>query len=141
MLVLTRKSESSPDDCDVIMRTPDGTEMVVRVKEIRRRQVRLGFDAPEDIEIVRAELEDRPRETVVEMCRCDAILEVPKDGKIHPCPRDRCNCALQYDEGGVSEFDKVSPAGRNTTDLEYMRNQNPRRVGEPLTEVEEIPDE
>nr|WP_324258074.1 carbon storage regulator [Cellvibrio fontiphilus] len=52
MLVLGRKASES-----VVLHLPDGNEIEVTVIEINGRgQVRLGFDAPEDVLITRTEL-------------------------------------------------------------------------------------
>ena len=51
MLVLTRHRDE-----DVVIRAADGTEILVRVIDIRSDKVRLGFDAPRDVLIHRAEV-------------------------------------------------------------------------------------
>jgi carbon storage regulator CsrA len=51
MLVLTRKPDES-----VVITTGSGEEIVVSVLGVVGQQVRLGFDADESIDIVRAEL-------------------------------------------------------------------------------------
>lgn len=50
-LTLTRKVDEK-----VILLLPDGRRAEVWVNEIRRNQVRVSFDAPRDIKILREEL-------------------------------------------------------------------------------------
>lgn len=51
MLVLARKTGEV-----VIVTLPDGREMRVTVVDIDRNKIRLGFDAPDDVKIMREEL-------------------------------------------------------------------------------------
>lgn len=51
MLVLSRKENES-----VIIKLPDGREVVVMLTAIRGDRVRLGFEAPKDIVILRQEV-------------------------------------------------------------------------------------
>jgi carbon storage regulator len=51
MLVLSRKANQT-----VIVTLPDGREMRVTVVDIDRNKIRLGFDAPDDVKIMREEL-------------------------------------------------------------------------------------
>ncbi|GAC1504370.1 MAG: hypothetical protein NVS1B10_09110 [Candidatus Saccharimonadales bacterium] len=37
-----------------------GPDIVIRVLEIRGRQVRIGIDAPKEISVLREELQDKP---------------------------------------------------------------------------------
>lgn len=54
MLVLTRKIKD-----DTIITLPDGQQVLVRVLKIKgNQQVSLGFDAPPNVNIVRAEVAD-----------------------------------------------------------------------------------
>lgn len=54
MLVLTRKIKD-----DTIITLPDGQQVLVRVLKIKgNQQVAIGFDAPPNVNIVRAEVAD-----------------------------------------------------------------------------------
>ena len=55
MLILTRKLNE-----EIVIRHPDGTEMLLRVHAIERGRVQFGFEAPRDVKILRAEVKDRP---------------------------------------------------------------------------------
>jgi carbon storage regulator len=84
MLVLTRKGEESVRLLDKV----SGQVTWVRVLEIRQETVRLGFDAPDNIEILRGELTDdagqqRPEAVVngsCPVCKEDWSLAVPRHG-------------------------------------------------------------
>ena len=54
MLVLNRKRDET-----VVIRCPDGTEIVVMVVQIRGDHARLGFTAPPGVTIHRGEVQDR----------------------------------------------------------------------------------
>jgi len=54
MLILTRRPGES-----IIIKTPAGEQITVRVLEVKGKQVRIGTDAPDDIAIVREELLDK----------------------------------------------------------------------------------
>lgn len=51
MLVITRKQNEA-----LVLLLPNGQEIDVVVTEVKGRQVRLGFELPEDVELVREEL-------------------------------------------------------------------------------------
>lgn len=51
MLVLSRKLREG-----VVIVTPDGTRIRVSVADIDRNKIRLGFEAPKDVMILRDEL-------------------------------------------------------------------------------------
>ena len=55
MLVLSRKSGQR-----IICTLPDGRTMAITVCAVRGKYVRLGFEAPQDVNIVREELCGRP---------------------------------------------------------------------------------
>ncbi len=54
MLVLTRRLNES-----VILKLPVGEQIVIQVVSLDRGAVRLGIDAPNDVDIIRSELETR----------------------------------------------------------------------------------
>lgn len=51
MLVLTRKQFEG-----LIITMPDGTEMKIVVVEVKNNKVRLGIDAPKEVNVLRDEL-------------------------------------------------------------------------------------
>lgn len=53
MLTLTRKPNER-----IILELPDGRKIVVEPRDIRRNQVAIGIDAPQDVIIYREELSD-----------------------------------------------------------------------------------
>lgn len=53
MLILSRKASEG---------VRVGSNIVIRIEEVRGNRVRISFDAPRDIRIVREELEDLPPE-------------------------------------------------------------------------------
>lgn len=59
MLVLSRRLDEG-----FVIFTPDGTAVVCRVVEIRRNggRVKIGIDAPDDVQIARLEPEPEPEE-------------------------------------------------------------------------------
>lgn len=60
MLLLTRRPQET-----IIVTTPDGTEIRFTIMGLKGNQVRLGIDAPKDVDIVREEIADRPPPTDV----------------------------------------------------------------------------
>jgi len=57
MLVLSRREEES-----ILIRCPNGgPDIEVKVLQIARNSIRIGFDAPKEYVVVRTELLDRPR--------------------------------------------------------------------------------
>lgn len=56
MLVLTRKINTNTRETVIYVTTPTGDVVKVELIQIRGKQVRIGFDAPDGYEIDRAEV-------------------------------------------------------------------------------------
>ena len=61
MLILTRRRDEA-----IVIRNRFGTEISLLVVDVKGNKVRLGIDAPADVNIVREEV--RSRESPVESC-------------------------------------------------------------------------
>ena len=63
----------------IIIQTPDGSEIIVRVAEITRNFVRLSFEAPGEVRIVREEILAQKRGLTLPRKAADTAAGAAKD--------------------------------------------------------------